>query len=334
MRKPSPLPNLIATIAAYFVLWWLVPRATFLVYLTNALDALMPFARGETAGYLGAVGAAVIAAPTVAFMAIQIALVFYFAKLRMSLWRTLAVLVGCLAGVALILTLVIWQSGIADKIGHYPNLREHFYILGNYFGPFKTPISLLMMFAAAAIGYAVSLRIRDRNLLLPVVMLAAYIDFWTVTRGPVATVLEKAPDVVSAVSAPIPQVGAGAFVPSTYIGPGDFLFMTLVFAVIHKLGMNPARNYWFVFAAMTIGMLAVMAGLAPSLPALMVLAVAVVAANWRQFKLSREEAISTAIVAGLLLVSLPVVWSALRPADKQPQAPAKRPAQRAPRSLP
>jgi hypothetical protein len=154
--------------------------------------------------------------------------------------------------------------------------------------------------------------VRDRNLLLPVVMFAAYIDFWTVTRGPVSAVLEKAPEVAMAVAAPIPAAGTGVFVPMTMVGPGDFLFMALVFAAVHRLGLNGARNYWFVFAGMTLGMLAVLFGLLPALPALVVLAVSVVAANWGKFKLTRQEAVSTAIVGLVLLASLPLVWSALR----------------------
>ncbi len=73
--------------------------------------------------------------------------------------------------------------------------------------------------------------------------------------------------------------------------------------------MNGRRNYWFVLVAMTVGMLTVAFGLLPFLPALTVLAVAVIAANWRQFKLSRQEVVYIAIVAAVLMVLLPLVWS-------------------------
>lgn len=321
MNKRPVLRYLLAMVAAYFALWWLVPKATFLPHVITLLSTLAATADKSTSICVGVLAALIMSAPTVAFMAIQIGIVYYIARLRMSGWQTLGALVGCIAGVIALLTLIIWQSGVVAKMGRYPNVAEHFWVLGHYFGPLKTPISVLFMFAAAFIGYLVSLRIRDRNLLLPVVMLAAYIDFWTVTRGPVAAVLKKSPHVAEAVSAPIPQAGAGSFVPATFMGPGDFLFMALVFAVVHRLDMDSRRNYWFVFAAMTLGMLAVMVGVVSSLPALMVLAVAVVAANWRKFKLSRQEMISTAIVAALLIISLPIVWSVLRPATQKAPAP-------------
>jgi hypothetical protein len=174
------------------------------------------------------------------------------------------------------------------------------------------------MIAAASIGCAVSERVKDKNLLLPVVMFAAYIDFWTVTRGPVATLLKKAPDLAQALSAPIPLPGAGTFTPVSMVGPGDFLFMGLVFAAVSRLKMDTVRNYWFVFAAMTIGMLSVVLGLLSLLPALVVLAIAVVAANWREFKLSKQEIISIAIVGALMLGSLPLIWSALSPKTDLP----------------
>ena len=96
--------------------------------------------------------------------------------------------------------------------------------------------------------------------------------------------------------------------PATMVGLGDFLFMALVFAAVHRLGMNGRRNYWFVFAAMTVGMLAVAFVLLPFLPALTVLAVAVVTANWRQFKMSRQELGYIAIVTAVLIVLLPLAW--------------------------
>jgi hypothetical protein len=74
---------------------------------------------------------------------------------------------------------------------------------------------------------------------------------------------------------------------------------------------------------MTIAMLLVLTGALNYAPALVALAIAVVAANWGQFKLTRQEKISTAIVAALLLASLPLVWYVLRPRElpKKPPAP-------------
>ena len=312
MLRKSPGLCFAVAVAGYLGLWLVVPRATFLPVLTDVIDGLLPFSPEGVRGILSLAGMVLMGAPTVAFMAIQIALVYFFARFEMTWQRCALVLVGSLVGVAGIALLVVWQSGVAAKMGRQPSLRETLIIMGAYPSILRMPMFLAIITAAASIGYLVALRVRDRNLLLPVVMFAAYIDFWTVTRGPVSAVLEKAPEVAMAVAAPIPAAGTGVFVPMTMVGPGDFLFMALVFAAVHRLGLNGARNYWFVFAGMTLGMLAVLFGLLPALPALVVLAVSVVAANWGKFKLTRQEAVSTAIVGLVLLASLPLVWSALR----------------------
>ena len=306
--------GLCAAVAAYVALWLLIPKATFIPIVAGLIDSVAPRVGSDAAKWLSFSAMCLMATPTVAFMAVQIAIVYYFAGIRLKWWHALLVLVGSLALAEAIIALIVFGYGIAAKLGHYPGVMEQFELVGVYYGPLKIPITLSLIFAAASIGYLISLRIRDKNLLLPVVLCAAYVDFWTVTRGPVSIVLKHAPRVVEAVSAPIPSAGTGAFVPVSTVGPGDFLFMALVFAVVHKLGMNGPRNYWFVYVAMTLGMLAVMLNLVPGnvgLPALIVLAVAVIAANWRQFKLSRDEKISVAVVAAVLLISIPVVWRVL-----------------------
>ncbi len=311
LRKSPGLWFAIAA-AGYFALWLAVPRATFLPALVHHVESARPPGSLVTAILLNTLWIALVSLPTAAFMAVQIALVYFFARFQMTWRRCALVLAGSLAGVAAIALLVVWESGVAAKMGRHPTFRETLYIMGAYPSLLRMPMFLAIITAASSIGYLVALRVRDRNLLLPVVMFAAYIDFWTVTRGPVSAVLKKAPEVAMAVAAPIPAAGTGAFVPRTMVGPGDFLFMALVFAAVHRLGLDGSRNYWFIFAGMTLGMLVVLFGLLPAMPALIVLAMAVVAANWGKFRLTRQEAVSTAIVGLVMLVSLPLVWHVLR----------------------
>ncbi|MHB9037104.1 MAG: hypothetical protein ACYC64_10570 [Armatimonadota bacterium] len=323
MNKKTPALGLAAAVLAYFALWMLVPKATFLPGIVNQLSHAASHAPGILAVALRIMGLLVIASPTVAFMAIQIGVIYFFTRIKMDFARSLAAFVlsmGCAFG---FMTLIVWQSGIAAKMHRALTLREQMFVVANHVTPLSMPYFVCIMLAAISLGYLVSLRVKDKNLLLPVVMFAAYIDFWTVTRGPVSHVIQNAPEIVQAVSTPIPHAGAGAFMPATMIGPGDFIFMGLVFAVVHRFGMRPARNYWIVFAAMSLGMLAVAFGLLSALPALTVLAIAVVTANWREFKLSREEKISTAVVGVLLLASLPIIWSLFKP---QPSPTHKHPA--------
>jgi len=320
LLKKTPGLCLAAVIAAYFALWLLVPRATFLPAILNHITAAMHHHHGVAAFALAISAAILVSIPTIAFMAVQIAIVYFYSKLQWGWVRSAIALAVCLAAVAGIMAIIVAHSGAAAKMHRSLTLREVFYVTSVFPHFLKLPMSVLIMLAAASIGCLVSLRIKDRNLLLPVVMFAAWIDFWTVTKGPVAQMLKHAPEIAQTVSAPIPKAGTGAFVPQTMVGPGDFLFMALVFAAALRLGMNGRRNYWFVTVAMTLGMLVVMSGALEQLPALVVLALAVVAANIREFKLSKQEAISIGIVAALLAASLPLVWWALAPAKKAESA--------------
>jgi len=324
LSKKSPVPYLAASLIAYFALWLAIPKAHFLVAIIDAIDTGMPSAHQPLATILAICGVLVLSIPTVTFMAAQISVIYYFSKQKLDLKGSLLWLAGSLVSLAGILIYMLWRVDVVARLHRLPTAQEIGYIVGN--SPFDTAKMLMygaILFIACSIGCLVSLRVKDKNLLLPVVMFAASIDFWTVTVGPVSSMMKHMPDIVSAVSAPIPKAGTGAFVPAVSMGMGDPLFMALVFAVVHRLGMNGRRNFGFVCVIMTVAMLAVMMGGLPYLPALVALAVAVVAANWREFKLSRQEKISTAIVAVVLLASLPLVWALMRSMNSpKPKPPA------------
>jgi hypothetical protein len=107
------------------------------------------------------------------------------------------------------------------------------------------------------------------------------------------------------------------------IGPGDFLFMALLFAAVSRLELDGMRNYWYVFAAMSIGMMSVMFDLLPFLPALTVLAVGIVLANYSEFKLTKQEKISVVIVAIMLAISVPIVRSMVSQLQRTDTTPTK-----------
>jgi len=304
----------LVTIFTYLALWLIVPKATFLPTIVDHLSRAASHTSGVGRVWLALIAFVLMGLSTVLFMAIQIGIAYSFARIRLDFKRSILAFMAFLACAFLMMMLIVWQFKSANNVHQPLGFQVQLLIVSRYITILTMPYYLCIMLASISLGYLVSIRVKDKNLLLPVVMFAAYIDFWTVTRGPVATVLQRAPEVVNAVSTPIPHAGKGAFVPATMIGPGDFIFMALVFAAVHRFAMRPSRNYWFVFGAMTLGMLAVGFGLLNTLPALIVLAVAIVTANWREFKLSREEKISTLVVGVLLLASLPLVWSLFKPA--------------------
>lgn len=305
-------------VAALLLLWFLVPKATFLATAASYFRTPPAWIGPDGAFGWRAAGMLISAVPTALFMAAQIFLAFNIARLRWSVWRYAAVVLGSVAVAFAVVVAVVFMKDIPARIGRFPNLRELVAIAGVYYGPLRSLITLCIVSGATSIGCMVAFRVRDRNLLLPVVILAAFIDLWTVTSGPTSHAIQHAPDVVSAVSAPIPAAGAGVFVPSTLVGPGDFLFLGLVFCAVARLALDLRRNFWYVYAAMTLGMLAVTFDVLPYLPALIVLAAAVALANRKDFSLTKQEKASTVLVALILAALLPVVWKVVamtRPPD-------------------
>lgn len=302
MHIKKAAANLFLSVLAYLALWILIPKAAFLPAILRTLGYSIPITSNGISIGLNIASIIIMAMPTVAFMAAQIFVIFFYTKLQLNIWKMLLVLMCSVFCVALITVIIINQMHIVARLRRYPNFREIFFILGSYYGPLKALISLFIMIAASSIGCMVAVRIKDMNLILPVVIFAACIDFWTVTQGPVSSVIKHAPEVVSAVSAPIPQAGAGSFIPATMMGPGDPLFIALIFAAVHSLKMDSKRNFIFIFAAMSLGMVAVLIGVLPFLPALTFLAAAVIFANYREFKLSRDEKISVAVVGAILII--------------------------------
>ena len=79
---------------------------------------------------------------------------------------------------------------------------------------------------------------------------------------------------------------------------------------------------------MTLAMLLVMVGIVPYLPALVALAIAVIAANWREIKLSKQEKISIAIVGVVLVLSVLAIGNTFgrkETVEKKPVAPIAAP---------
>jgi hypothetical protein len=159
---------------------------------------------------------------------------------------------------------------------------------------------LSLVTLAAGAGYAVSFVIREPNLLLPVGICAAIVDFWGVNWGFVHRTLVTAPQVVRTVSVPVRSVLPS--IPLTTIGSGDFVFLALFFGVLYRFDMNVKWAFWVGYALLLVSMLAVM--LVGPIPALVPMAIAVLVTNWNRFKLSRQEKASTAIVAGVLITLL------------------------------
>jgi len=171
---------------------------------------------------------------------------------------------------------------------------------------------LFLFVAATFFGALTSRIIKERNILVPVAVVAAGVDIWGVYWGFVNFVGKKAPQVVEHLSAAVPGANAVEMpIPLlSAIGVGDFLFMGLFVGAVSRLEMNSRGTLWALFIAfLTAPVVFSLVG-ASALPGLPLLGAAVLIANWRQFRFSRAEKFALLYAALAVMALVAVMWAA------------------------
>ena len=173
---------------------------------------------------------------------------------------------------------------------------------------FQIGLGLSITLGCTFLGILLSRIIREPNVLLPVALIAMPIDYLgaMTSIGFTNQIVHQHPSVVPAISIPVPAVGAahhGGLHPIGFIGPGDALFMAFFFAVVLRLNMNVRGTFWWMYGLLTLTMLIVLSPFGFNIAALVPMGLAVLIANFRYFKLKREEVFAT-IYAALLILTL------------------------------
>ncbi len=174
--------------------------------------------------------------------------------------------------------------------------------------------NVVLIVWAAFLGRLVSRIIREGKLLLPVTIVAAIVDIFTVFWGVVAQVQEKAPEVAEAFSASAPvEVPEGVWAPIlAAVGIGDFLFLSVFLAVTIRFAMRPVKTMWAAYVVMLVAPLAF--SIIPSttgLPGLPFLAVAALWANRGHFSYTKEEKRALGFTSLLVAAVAVGLWMAL-----------------------
>lgn len=160
----------------------------------------------------------------------------------------------------------------------------------------------------AAIGTALSRLIKSLNMVPPAAVALALIDIWTVLLGgPVHQIMqsttEQARRTAEAMTVRLPAPTSGAS-PIAVVGFADFLFIAFFVAAMCRLAGDEV-GYRRTVAPMAIVLalymlIVLLSGL--SLPALVPLAVVIIARHWKQFRYERSELFAL-LYAGLVLVA-------------------------------
>jgi hypothetical protein len=162
-----------------------------------------------------------------------------------------------------------------------------------------TLMDLGKILAAGGIGMALAAALKEPNILLPAGLFAAFADFVVVTIGTVkqAQSTEKGQKLIEAVSAKAPAVHPK--LATLTVGPADFLFLGVFLACVLRFDLGLRRNA-IAMAIVLAASLALVAFTPISIPALAPMSLTFIALNWRKFKLSKQEIVSTFVVLGLV----------------------------------
>jgi hypothetical protein len=155
--------------------------------------------------------------------------------------------------------------------------------------------------AAVGVGIALAAALKEPNILLPAGLFAAFADFVVVKFGTVKHALStaKGQALIQSVSARVPAIHPGLGSALT-IGPADFLFLGVFLACAARFGLGLARNAVVLTVFLAGSLLVVQLPGVGALPALAPMSLAFIGANWRQFKLTRQELLSTGVVLVLM----------------------------------
>lgn len=233
-------------------------------------------------GMLFALKAVLIAVSVFGFLLVQLAFIAALSGLDVSSKKSVVLTVLCAAVFA-----VFYFA--PDKIG----LEKSVFL--------QAVRDLVLILGCSFLGCLVSTMIKEPKMLLPIGIVAAMIDFWNVTLGPLGHTVATRPELAAKASVSLPTPVPG--LPAITMGAGDIVFLALFFAVLFRFALNVKGTFWLGYGLLMVSILLV-AFSSIALPALVPIGAAVLIMNYQYMKLTQDEMKSVALVLFILLCML------------------------------
>lgn len=198
----------------------------------------------------------------------------------------------------------------------------------------RAAMSCGLLCIAAAGGTAGASAIPDRNILIPAVLFMAAADFFVVHHGTVAIALrhptgQRFLQALSLETAP-PRPG----MPPALVGLADILFLTFFYGCVTRFRLRERATTLLFFLIVGGTLWMVMLDRWGPVPGLVPMGLAFLVANWREFRLTRQEwGLTAGLVAGLAALYVAfIAWQRPAPAPlavppsglREPTSPAER----------
>lgn|GEM_PF-1080588 len=155
------------------------------------------------------------------------------------------------------------------------------------------------------LGALLATLIKDKNLFIPITICLALLDVYLIFAPSSITrfVMEKAPEVLPSMGASIPKVQTtvssapvGQFAT---IGPADFVFLGMLFIALFRFNLRTRQT--LLVLVPTVLVYLVLAAIFGAIPLLPPIVLTVLFVNLKEFKLTKEEWISTGVVSAFFL---------------------------------
>jgi len=225
---------------------------------------------------------------TLVFMFLQLWMPRAIVALRPSVPKALGILLLCVAA---------WSAVnvLHPHRGYAPEANYTLAVVRS------AAMGVVLTLGLTYLGTILSRIIREANVLLPVAFVAMPIDYIgaMTPTGYTADMVKHHPNIVQNVSVSVPVMhGLHAI---GFIGPGDVLFIAFFLAVAVNLNLNEASTFRLMYIFLTATMLLVF-GLQLNIAALVPMGLAVLAANYKHFRLQRSEVFASLYAMIIVLV--------------------------------
>ena len=152
------------------------------------------------------------------------------------------------------------------------------------------------------LGALLATLIKDQNIVVPIAIFLAWLDMFLVFSplGVTHMIIKRVPDVLPQIAIQIPvashQTTGERISPGALAGPADFLFLAMFLIAIFKFNMRGKHTVLYIVPTLLAYMLLVNVIKMP-LPALVPIGIVVLLVNWKEFKLTKDEILSTWVVS-------------------------------------
>lgn len=190
------------------------------------------------------------------------------------------------------------------------------------------------------LGALLTTLLKEKNILVPIAIFLAIFDAFLILTpvGFTQKIMQAAPQALPTVGMQVPAVVAepttGRAAVGAFVGPADLVFLGTFFVALFRFRLRTRETLRLMLPVLFVYLVVVLVA-GWNLPALIPIGLVLLVCNWREFKLSRDEWLSTAVIAAMGLALLG--WGITRPRPAPPAAPsptASGPAAPAPAATP